>query len=191
MLVIVKKQFIDPLSVPLNGILIGKWLQPGISLVAQAVENLPETRETQVRYLGQEDPLKKGMATHSSILTWRISWTEESKGLQSMGFRESGQDWAPNRHTHNHGWVLLIKLQFSNQNLKGQHFQLYFPFGVEHTRVPSAAAWRTCWKSSLLYIPPLAPESQTHDLKWWCLKVTFSNGIQILLCLICVHSEQT
>ena len=84
MLVIVKKQFIDPLSVPLNGILIGKWLQPGISLVAQAVENLPETRETQVRYLGQEDPLKKGMATHSSILTWRISWTEEPKGLQRI-----------------------------------------------------------------------------------------------------------
>ena len=46
-------------------------------------------QETRVRFLGQEDPLEKEMATHSSILAWRISWTEEPGGLQSMGSQES------------------------------------------------------------------------------------------------------
>ena len=49
------------------------------------VKNLPAVLETQVRSLGVEDPLEKGMATHSSILAWRIPWTEEPGGLQSMG----------------------------------------------------------------------------------------------------------
>ena len=48
------------------------------------VKNLPAMQETWVRSLGQEDPLKKGMATHSSILVWRIPWIEEPGGLQSM-----------------------------------------------------------------------------------------------------------
>ena len=55
------------------------------SLVAQTLKNLPAVWETQVRSLGQEDPLEKGMATHSSIFAWRIPWTEEPGGLQSMG----------------------------------------------------------------------------------------------------------
>ena len=46
-------------------------------------------QETQVRFLGWEDPLEKGMATHSSILAWRIPWTEEPGGLQSMGLQKS------------------------------------------------------------------------------------------------------
>ena len=49
---------------------------------------LPVMQETQVRSLGGEDPLAKGMATHSSILAWRIPWTEEPGGLQSTGFQE-------------------------------------------------------------------------------------------------------
>ena len=49
------------------------------------VKNLPTMQETWVRFLGWEDTLKKGMATHSSILAWRIPWTEESGELQSMG----------------------------------------------------------------------------------------------------------
>ena len=48
------------------------------------VKNLPAMRETQVQSLGQEDTLEKGMTTHSSILAWRIPWTEELDGLQSM-----------------------------------------------------------------------------------------------------------
>ena len=57
------------------------------------VKNLPtmqEPQETQVQSLGQEDPLEEGMATHSSILAWRIPWTEEPGELQSMGVTKSG-----------------------------------------------------------------------------------------------------
>ena len=54
-------------------------------MVAQTAKNLPTMQETQVRSLGQEDPLEKDMATHSSILASRIPWTEEPDGLQSMG----------------------------------------------------------------------------------------------------------
>ena len=61
----------------------------GASLVAQMVKKLPAMQETQLQSLGQKDPLKKGVATHSSILAWRIPWTEEPGGLQSMGHKES------------------------------------------------------------------------------------------------------
>ena len=59
------------------------------------VNNLParqELQETCVRSLGQEDPLKESMAIHSSILAWRISWTEEPGGLHSMGLQRVGHD---------------------------------------------------------------------------------------------------
>ena len=59
------------------------------SLIAHSVKNLPAMQETQDRFLGQEDPLEKEMATHSSILAWNIPWTEEPGGLQSMGSQES------------------------------------------------------------------------------------------------------
>ena len=58
-----------------------KWA----SLVAQMLENLPAMQETQVQSLGREDPLEKGMSTPSSILAWKIPWTEEPGRLQSMG----------------------------------------------------------------------------------------------------------
>ena len=54
------------------------------------VKNLPAMQETHFQSLGQEDPLEKGMATHSSILAWRIPWVEAPGGLQSMGFKELG-----------------------------------------------------------------------------------------------------
>ena len=53
--------------------------------VVQMVKNLPAMQETRVQSLGREDPLEKGMAIHSSILAWRIPWTEDPGGLQSMG----------------------------------------------------------------------------------------------------------
>ena len=58
------------------------------SLVAQLVKDLPAVQETQVQSLGREDPLQRGIATHSSVLAWRIPWTEEPSGLQSMGLKE-------------------------------------------------------------------------------------------------------
>ena len=61
-------------------------------LVTQSVKNLPAVQETWVRSLGWKDPLEKEMATHSSILAWRILWTEEPGGLQSMGSQRVGHD---------------------------------------------------------------------------------------------------
>ena len=60
-------------------------------MVAQTVKNLPAVQETLVQSLGLEDPLEKGMATHSSILAWRIPWTEEPDRLQSMESQRTGQ----------------------------------------------------------------------------------------------------
>ena len=61
-------------------------------LVAKMVENLPAMQETQIQSLGREDPLEKRMATHSSIFAWRISRTEETGGLQSLGVQRVGLD---------------------------------------------------------------------------------------------------
>ena len=64
----------------------------GASLVAQRIKRLPAMQETRVRSLGWEDPLEKEMATHSSILVWRIPWTEEPGGLQSTGSQRVAHD---------------------------------------------------------------------------------------------------
>ena len=74
----------------------------GASLVAQMVKNLSAVQETWVQSLVQEDPLEKGMATYSSILAWRIPWTEEPGRLQSMGLQRVGHDRATNTLTHTH-----------------------------------------------------------------------------------------
>ena len=62
------------------------------SLVAQTVKRLPTRRETRLQSLGREDLLEKEMATHSSILAWKIPWTEEPDRLQSMGMQSVGHD---------------------------------------------------------------------------------------------------
>ena len=62
------------------------------SLVAETVKHLPIMQETWIQSLGQKDPLEKGMATHSRILTWRTRWTEELGGLQSMELQRVGCD---------------------------------------------------------------------------------------------------
>ena len=62
------------------------------SLVAQRVKHLPAMRETWVRFLGQEDPLKKQMAIHSSTVAWKIPWMEEPDRLLSMGLQRVGHD---------------------------------------------------------------------------------------------------
>ena len=77
-------------------------MQRRTSLVAQTVKNLHAIWKTWGRSLPLEDLLKKGMATHSSILTWRIPWTEEPGKLQSIGLQRVRQDWATNTHKHTH-----------------------------------------------------------------------------------------
>ena len=70
----------------------------GASLVVQKVKRLSTMRKTRVRSLGREDPLEKELATHSSVLAWRIPWMEEPGGPQSMGSQRVGHDWMTNTH---------------------------------------------------------------------------------------------
>ena len=65
--------------------------QPRILTWEKKLPVMQETQETRVRSLGQEDPLEKGMATHSTILAWRIPWTEQTCGLQSKGSQSQTQ----------------------------------------------------------------------------------------------------
>ena len=70
----------------------GTFFSTKTSQVAQMVKNLPAVWETWVRSLAWEDALEKGMATHSSIIAWRLPWTEEPGGLQSVGSPRVGHD---------------------------------------------------------------------------------------------------
>ena len=72
---------------------VPKYQLPRVSLVAQMVKNLPARQDTQVWSLGGEDPLEKEIPTHSSILVWRIQWTEEPGGLRSMASQIVRHDW--------------------------------------------------------------------------------------------------
>ena len=83
------------------------------SLVAQMVKNLPAMQKAQVHSLGRDDPLEKGMATHSSVLACRIPWTEEPGGLQSMGSQRIRHDWATNTFTLS---LALLPALFSPPN---------------------------------------------------------------------------
>ena len=79
-------------SVSSRGYIWMIWVHKCSRLMAQLVYKLPAVRETSIRSLGWEDPLEKGMATHSSILAWRIPWTEEPGVLRSMGWQRVGRD---------------------------------------------------------------------------------------------------
>ena len=83
--ILVTHKFISKLF-ELTAILIGA------SLLAQVVKHLSAVQETQVQSLGEEDPLEKETATHSSTLAWKIPWTEDPSGLQSMGSQRVGHN---------------------------------------------------------------------------------------------------
>ena len=94
----------DPISIPGPGKSPGEGIGYPLqyswaSQVAQVVKNPPAMRETWVQSLGWQDPLEEGMATHSSVLAWRIPRPEEPGGLQSMGSQRVGHDWAT-KQTH-------------------------------------------------------------------------------------------
>ena len=77
-------------------------------MVSQTVKNLPAMWESQVQSLSWEDPLEKGMAIHSSILAWRIPWTEEPDKLQFMGSQRVKHDWKTNTSTFQKEMILII-----------------------------------------------------------------------------------
>ena len=91
-------------------------------LGGSAVKNLPVMQETWVQFLGQEDPLRKEMATHSRILAWEIPWKEGPGGLQSMELQRVGHDWVTNQQKKKKKvWCCGLKT----------HVQLIFLFKAE------------------------------------------------------------
>ena len=85
----------------------------GTSLAAQKVKRLPTMPETRVRSLGQEDPLEKEMATHSSTLACKIPWTDKPGRLQPMGSQRVGHDWATSLHfTSREQTLILVVFSF-------------------------------------------------------------------------------
>ena len=90
------------------------------SLVAQQVKNLPAMWETWVRYLDWEDPLEKGKAIHSSILIWRIPWTEEPGWLQFMGSQRVGHDWTTKQQQQ----LIIYKIHIFSWCTKAKNIKL-------------------------------------------------------------------
>ena len=88
------------------------------SLVARLVKNPSAMQETQVQSLGREDPLEKEMATHSSILAWKIPWTEEPGWLQFMDHKESDTTERLNHHHHTHRHALSL---YDYYSVEGKH----------------------------------------------------------------------
>ena len=112
------------------------------------VESPPAMRETQVGSLCREDPLEEGMATHSSVLAWRIPWREEPGRLQSLGLQRVGRDWAGNTFTFK---LLVVEKRHCN---------------CSPSSCPGAASgmsWASHWTS-----PGLTP-LQLHMGVWWLL----------------------
>ena len=96
------------------------------------VRNLPAMQETQVRSLGQEDPLKKEMATYSNILAWRFPWTEEPDGLQSTRSQRVGHNWVTNTHLNQKRLPSAPSVQFS-RSVISDSLRLH---GLWHARPP-------------------------------------------------------
>ena len=134
-------------------------LQYWASLVAQMVKNLPAMWETWVWSLGWKDPLEKGMATHSSILAWRIPWTIQSMGLQHSlwaslawrGFNDITQQ--------------VPSVQFSRSVMSDS----LWPHGLQHARIPCLSPTPRAWPNS-------CPSSQ------WCHS-TISSSVIPFFCL--------
>ena len=133
-------------------------LQSWASLVAQMVKNLPAMQETWVWSLDWEDPMEEGLATHSSILAWRIPWTEEPGGLQSVGWQRAGHNWVTNTHTHTHTHTQILTVQYRGGLLKHKmlthkHTWIclkWFFHGWSEDRC-WVAKGRLCWSTLISY----------------------------------------
>ena len=138
------------------------------------VRNLPVVQETWVQSLGQEDPLEKRMATHSSILAWRIPWTEEPGGLQFMGLQRVRHNWATNTLT-NMECVLLIFFLIS---LNTKHNIGYMVF-VQYFHNKNSIADNSIQPQSL---PLCHCHSHTTFLKHWS---SFNSLLPIPVYMLC------
>ena len=148
------------------------------SLVAQRVKHLPAMWETWVRSLGWEDPLEMEMATHSSILAWRISWTEEPGRLQSTGLQSVGHCWA----TSLSGWwgktkfpipsaasrIPKIRWTSLDDSLKKHFTLLLHPWKKKTTQLRGVIILGYRWRSERDIQPSRRIEQE--DLSLWILE---------------------
>ena len=149
-----------------------------VSLVAQTVKNLPVMQETQVWSLGQEDPLEKEMAIHSTILAWRIPWTVQPGGQQSMGSQRVRDDWAMTSPLYTYNLILSVSpyCLCSGIVLEGRYivpimqctyhfydYLMYLQCNVSHTRLVSP-------QTKILFIPMML----STELHW----------VQLCTCLL-------
>ena len=121
------------------------------SLVDQMVKNLPAVQEIWVRSLGWEDPLKNGMATHSSILDWRILWTEEPGRLQSMGLQSIGYKWVTfTSHPYfKDNWLANLKSSMPVSLTWSQVLRISIQLSLWVIILPTTLFFQTCciWDS--------------------------------------------
>ena len=147
-----------------------KLTQLWASLVAQAVKNLPAIQETWIQSLSWEDPLEKGMASHSSILAWKIPLTVEPGGLQSMGSQRIGHDRVTNTLTSSdfNPHLKIMKLFFVPA-LQVRKPELRESSGF--SRFPRLRWYLTWFLLSLLYLLSRRRSySNTHDVHYSCVR---------------------
>ena len=110
------------------------------------VKNLPEMQKTQIWFLGQEDPQEKGMAPDSSILAWRIPWTEAPGGLWSMGSQRVGHNWVNNTHT------IFLNFIYLHLFLAVLGLHCYAGFSLVTAKVGSVQASQCCGEQALGHV---------------------------------------
>ena len=146
------------------------------SLVAQMVKHLPTMQETWVWFLGGEDPQEKEMATRSSILAWRIPWTEEPGELQSTGSQRVGHDWVTNTHTYNLNchpslasqvahWVKNSPAMQKTQETQVPSLSQEDPLEKGIATHSSILVWRIPWTEEPGELQ--SKGSQTTGYDWW------------------------
>ena len=132
------------------------------------IKNLPAMHETRVQSVGREDPLEKGMATHSSILAWKIPWTEEPGGLQPVGSQRIGHDWVINtkpskQKLHEFRTTSVSSDQASTENTVHNQYLRYTDYFYSRTHF-------TLWLIMVLVGIFLVRECRHHQMyaSWFC-----------------------
>ena len=137
------------------------------------VKNLPAVQDTRVQSLGLEDSLEKVMATHSSLLAWRIPWTEQPGGLQSIWSQRVGHNWVTHTHTHTHKSHVTLAIHILTLTLRGLNHQRFLFYSsympVSGQLVALFHTYPIQWPRLTTILPSLWQESEESPSKKWYL----------------------
>ena len=149
--------------------------------MVQTVKNPSTVQETWIRFLGQEEPLEKGMATHSSIIAWRIPWTEKPGGLQPMGLQKVGHDWATDIiNNHHMTWLNECSMSILQVRTQGGWMTCDSCIGSRQLRDVSGLGLRSLcllswcfsmagpWETTAFLLPPQGSERKNFFLLSLC-----------------------